>query len=216
MMIILCFASLLNAGAAVLSLLSTKPGKSGAGPVFSGPRTLFIGACCALVSGFCAYRLTSSGLRTPASIKLLSVFPVLLASSATDLLRMRIPNRLVVILLMVRILLIPADCVVVGMNRGLRMLLMSAVSGAVLFLILFLFSQLLGGGLGMGDVKLCAAAGFLTGPRAAFFAIAAGTGACAVFSAFLLAWRKRTLRDRLPFAPFLYFGFLIASVLGRA
>ncbi len=69
------------------------------------------------------------------------------------------------------------------------------------------------GGLGLGDVKYAALVGFFAGPRwlpsALSFAAAAGI----IYALAARAKRGRSLRERIPFGPFLTFGALASFAL---
>ncbi len=69
------------------------------------------------------------------------------------------------------------------------------------------------GGLGLGDVKYAALVGFFTGPRglSPALAVAAATGILYALAA--RAVRGRSLRERIPFGPFLTFGALASFAL---
>jgi len=94
--------------------------------------------------------------------------------------------------------------------------LLSRVLGALLggaFLSLFAFLSR-GRAMGWGDVKLALAGGFILGfPDTAvslFIAFIAG----GIFGAVMLLLRRKTMKDRLPFAPFLVGGMAFTVLLG--
>jgi leader peptidase (prepilin peptidase)/N-methyltransferase len=90
--------------------------------------------------------------------------------------------------------------------------LLGGATGFVFFLIIVLISR---GAMGMGDVKLAALIGLMTGfPLVAvslFISILSG-GLIAIF---LLLTRLRTRKDPVPFGPFLCLGALISLIWGR-
>lgn len=85
------------------------------------------------------------------------------------------------------------------------------LTGGVLFYVIALASK---GGMGGGDIKLMAALGFITGwPYVlVLFMLSFILGALA--GGFLLIIKKKTLKDSLPFAPFLSIGFLLVTFWG--
>ena len=88
----------------------------------------------------------------------------------------------------------------------------SLCAGLCFLLTSFLTKQ----GIGMGDVKLICSLALACGVfmfcRTLFF----GMVLVAVTAAVLLLLRKKTLSDNLPFAPFLYLGFIAAVLTGFA
>ncbi|MGQ9623707.1 MAG: prepilin peptidase [Candidatus Caldatribacteriaceae bacterium] len=84
----------------------------------------------------------------------------------------------------------------------------------VLFTFFLLLHLLFPRGMGFGDVKLSLALGLFLGLKlgllGTFLAFAGG----GVMSAVLLLLRRKTLKDRLPFAPFLSFGAVCALFFG--
>lgn len=80
----------------------------------------------------------------------------------------------------------------------------------------FLVAVSRGRGMGLGDVKLAAAAGFLLG----WPDIALATGLAFVLGGLLglgfMIFRGKTMRDRIPFAPILIVGFALTVFYGAA
>ncbi len=77
--------------------------------------------------------------------------------------------------------------------------------GGIIFLVLALVSPLIYGqsALGMGDVKLIAGYGAWMGPQAALFIIIAGSLIGAIVGSALMFYRGKSLRNEIPFGPFL-------------
>ena len=68
-------------------------------------------------------------------------------------------------------------------------------------------------GIGMGDIKILTALGCLIGLYGALGTLLLGQIAALIFSLGLLALRKAKLRDTIPFAPFMFVGFIASSFL---
>ncbi len=68
--------------------------------------------------------------------------------------------------------------------------------------------------LGLGDVKLMGALGFILGPRGMIFALAAGFLSSGIYYGFLLLRRTIRLNDRGPLGPFLAGGAILYLLLG--
>ncbi len=213
MLIIICLSGLTAGGAAAASYLRTAA-RSRRSWMY-GAKIILVSVCAALSAGFCAFRLESLGTGMQKTVKVLAAFPVCLAAAVIDAEENRIPDRLVLLLPAVRLFLVPLDCFGFGWAQGLKLLLWSFFSGTFLFLILILLSCLSKGGFGMGDVKLLSAVGFSAGFYTALYSLAAGLLLSASAAAVLLILRKKKLKDRIAFAPFLFLGLLISCCLGK-
>ena len=68
--------------------------------------------------------------------------------------------------------------------------------------------------IGMGDIKLFSAIGFISGLRGLIFAFTASSLACGIFSAFLLVLKKVQKKDQIAFGPFIAvsYALYLASV----
>jgi leader peptidase (prepilin peptidase)/N-methyltransferase len=86
-----------------------------------------------------------------------------------------------------------------------------AAAGAAAFAVSYLLALLLGGGLGMGDVKLAGMLGCLLGSEV-LPALALGIIAGGLWSAGLLITRRAGLRSTLAYGPFLCLGGAVAIV----
>jgi prepilin signal peptidase PulO-like enzyme (type II secretory pathway) len=87
------------------------------------------------------------------------------------------------------------------------------IGGVIPFVGLLALSRLTRGGLGMGDVKLFGALGFLVGLYATISTLFLALLICVAASFVLLIAKKRGLKDKLPFAPFILAGFTAAMIL---
>jgi Flp pilus assembly protein protease CpaA len=130
-------------------------------------------------------------------------------AAVIDLKSRRIPNRLVVamvaawVLLMAPIVLLDT----IGAVALLRDSVLGFAIGGGLFLLMYFVSSR---GLGGGDVKLAAAAGLYLGLYGILPAILYGTVLASLFGITLILLRKIGRKDKIPLAPFLYIGILIA------
>ena len=178
-------------------------------------KTILFLICSLVLHGLMAVRLAFLGLSALPIIKIMLSLICCAAAAAVDYREKRIPNQLVLTLSGLRLLLIPVDFLVFGGTEGLHLILMSLIGGAVPLMVLFLFSVLSKGGFGMGDVKLCTAIGFMSGLASVAYPVLFGIILCAVFSVVMMIAKKKTLKDQLPFGPFIYLGMLISIGLGR-
>jgi leader peptidase (prepilin peptidase)/N-methyltransferase len=152
-------------------------------------------ACCALKFGFSWDFLVAAAFCA-----------VLVASSATDLERRIIPNRIVlpatVVLLAAQTILDPSvEWIAAGLGAGLFFLIAALVYP---------------GGMGMGDVKLALLMGVVLG-RTVPVALMIGMLSALVPSVVLIARHGKAGRKMtIPFGPFLAFGGLVALFAGHS
>ena len=138
---------------------------------------------------------------------LLPFFACLVAAADVDLRTLTIPDR------------ISAAILLVGALRLLLSFswqgLWSAVLGLVCVGVLMLIPALIRDSLGGGDVKLCAAAAFVTGLSGAVFALLLSLIPAIVYGAIRknIVTRRGQTHTGLALAPFLSAGFFTAAIL---
>ena len=125
----------------------------------------------------------------------------------------RISNRILLFLLAVRTVLLALECLV--WQEYWMSLVISAAAGLILsggmFLICYVIAK---GGIGAGDVKLLAVLGYWMGGGAVFTAIFLTVLSAAVYSGIGLFLRKVSLKQEMPFAPFVLAGTILTIMLG--
>lgn len=126
---------------------------------------------------------------------------ILILISFIDIKNNIIPNKIVIpsifIGLFLMILFFP--------NRIIELIIFSIGVFILFLLIYFIYPQ----GMGMGDVKLAALLGIFLG-RDLIPAIILAFLSGAIYSIFLLIFKNKRFKDRIPFAPFLSIGAIIA------
>jgi leader peptidase (prepilin peptidase)/N-methyltransferase len=132
---------------------------------------------------------------------------VLLFIALVDYKTMLIPDWIVLLILAGGIILAFFQPDVSWLERVSGML----SAGLILFLIAF-FSK---GGLGGGDVKLMAAAGFLLGWKLTLWALLLGSVTGGVIGLAILATGRGRLKTAIPFGPFLAFGIISSILFGE-
>ena len=130
---------------------------------------------------------------------LYTVFFVVLA--VIDLRHRIVPDRLVLPALLVA----PITSLLWGHSP-----LSVALGGAIHVGTFAVSAAVMRGAIGMGDVKLAAVLGMVTGFPGVFVSMLAGAVLSGLVSAGLVLTRVKTLRDFIPFAPFMLAGALAA------
>lgn len=146
-------------------------------------------------------------------IKMLLVYISFSLAMLTDFCSYIIPNVLCIGLLIGRIILFIPEFVFRKEIFG-QLVKESLFGGCICLIILLIISVFTKGGFGMGDVKLLASEGFVIGLYGVINTLLYGLVSCAVCSLFLLATGKKKVKDKLPFAPFIYVGLMVCIALG--
>lgn len=98
-------------------------------------------------------------------------------------------------------------------GAGLISYLIGIIFGALFLGALYVIS--LGRGMGFGDVKLAAALGLLIGWPDIALALMLAFVIGATLSLMLMAFKKKTMKDSLPFGPFIALGVVIVFFFGQ-
>lgn len=93
-------------------------------------------------------------------------------------------------------------------------ILNSIIGGVAAFVVLMLFSIITRHGIGMGDVKLMSVIGFLGGVYTALNTLTYGLVLCVLCSAVLLLHKRKGLKDKIPFGPFICGGYILTLCFG--
>lgn len=92
--------------------------------------------------------------------------------------------------------------------------LIMSIAGLISCVVLFyVLSRLTKDGMGMGDVKLISAMGFLLGLSYTLYAVLFSLMICTVVSIVLLFGKKKDKNDSIPFGPFMFFGYILMFIL---
>lgn len=125
----------------------------------------------------------------------------------------RIPNTVLVFLVVTRTMIIILECIFY--KDYWMSILISAGVGAILgggmFLICYLLTR---GGVGAGDVKLFTVLGYYVGGGAIFTVVFLIVLTAAFYSIGALVLKKTNLKQEIPFAPFILAGTLLSMILG--
>lgn len=131
----------------------------------------------------------------------------------TDYKNRRISNQVLLLLLAVRTVILLLECLTYP--EYWRTLALSAAAGMILsggmFLICYVIAR---GGIGAGDVKLLAVLGYWMGGGAIFTVMFLTVLLAALGSGVGLLFRKVSLKQEMPFAPFVLAGTILTMMLG--
>lgn len=139
-------------------------------------------------------------------------FTVLIVLLATDLDQRLLPDVLTLPMAAAALCLLVAGVnpLLAGKELGFVSGLAAGV-GAPMFLLVT--DRLLGGGLGMGDVKLAIGLGLMSGASRLFAGFLIASAICSVLIIALIAAKRLGLRSAIPFGPILILGGFLAALL---
>lgn len=166
-----------------------------------------------LVSGSCFWVQMYDNITWMAKVKVCITLEMLLSAMIIDIYIKKIPNLLIVSAYILRCVLFIPEFIFFKDDFFVT-LLGSLIGFAVSFIIFYILSLITRGGIGMGDVKLISAMGFLIGIAGTFYSLFYGMFICMITAVCFLVSRKRKLKDQFPFGPFIFLGFIVAVFLG--
>ena len=162
--------------------------------------------------GSMVLRLQEAQVRLIASGRLLVTALLLLLAMVVDKSIHRIPNKLVLSMMVFGTIFMVMEYI--WANDTFKNQLLSSIIGFAAFLVLFyVMAQLTKGGIGMGDVKLIAAEGWMVGFVITLYSTLFSLLICSIVAIFLLATKKKNSNDQIPFGPFLFFGYVLSLLI---
>lgn len=144
--------------------------------------------------------------------KMIIAFLCMTGAGAFDYREKRIPNIFPLVMALAAIVLLALG--VITKQQGAMQYIMWSVipavaCGALFFVAAFITQQ----GIGAGDIKLICSLALLGGVYSVIGTLLYGVIACSVSAVLLLLTKKKTLKESLPFGPFLYVGFVLTVFL---
>ena len=165
------------------------------------------------LAGSCLFQLFDYGILKIA--RYIVIMNGLILIAHIDRQKMIIPNRILVILSLVRLVLLIVEGIVYSNTEYLREVIVSPFLGFLigggLFFICYFLSR---NSLGAGDVKLFAVIGLYVGAGILFPVMMLSALFSAVYGLLMVALHKIGMKDSIPFAPFAAVGTITALILG--
>ena len=132
-------------------------------------------------------------------------FSILIVLSFYDLKYLKLPNLLIFISYSLGII----NFLILYLN--LQLIYGLAFGFCFFYLLYLLFPK----GIGFGDVKLAGAIGLFLGFRLTILAVLLSFFSGAIVGLLLIALGKKTMKDPIPFGPFLAFGAIFSMFFGE-
>lgn len=123
-----------------------------------------------------------------------------------------IPNILILIALGLGALIILSEFIFCR-NVFWGSFIMSIAGFLCCVVLFYVLSRLTKEGIGMGDVKLISVMGLLLGLSTTLMSVLFSLILCTVASIILLFGKKKSKTDRIPFGPFMFFGYILMFIL---
>lgn len=161
-----------------------------------------------LSGGLNFFLLKQDGYTWIMLINFIVVYTTLLASSVVDLFIHKIPNFVLIIGGALRLVILVLTFFFFR-DRFVDTLIMSAIGLVASLLVMLFISIISKHGLGYGDVKLYSFLGFCLGVMDTYYILFYAVFAAALYSAYLLLFKKKDKKHKMPFGPFTYLGFVL-------
>ena len=146
--------------------------------------------------------------------KLLLALLCLVGGACVDWIEHRIPNVFPLTMTAGGVLLLSVGCIF-GQNGALSCVLENVFAAVLCILFLSIASLLSHHGIGMGDIKLLSALALLGGISILGGTIVFGMVCCVVATVILLLTKMKTIKQSIPFGPFILFGYVVTLLLKR-
>ncbi len=156
--------------------------------------------------GAVMWRILDRAQDVTTALALTIVLLCLLGSACVDFVEHRIPNLFPGVLAALAVALL-AWSFFSGQPGAMGYVVSALISCAGSAIALLVVSALSGGGIGAGDIKLISALGLMCGVEVLCRTLLFGMIACALAACVLLAAKKKTRKEGIPFAPFLLVGY---------
>lgn len=147
------------------------------------------------------------------TFKLISMAIVLASAGIVDFYTKKIPNIYPLFILILRAVLLIFEFFFLR-DRFVKLAVLAAVGIVLCFLIMLCLSLITKGGFGMGDVKLLSTACSMIGISVTLYTLTFGMFICMLTAIVLLTFKKKKMKDELPFGPYIFLGYVLAVMLG--
>lgn len=180
-------------------------------PYVPSPAMLVVFVGIIIASAFTGYTVAKRAISPIALIELSVCYMAVLAAAVIDLKTQTIPNFIPITLIIVRLLIFVYE--LCFENSSISFFVSSLIGCLLCALLLIIANKVSKGGIGGGDIKLLSSIGFVCGLYVVFSTMLLALLCCIVISAVLLAMKKCSTKDQLPFGPYIYIGYLIVCLL---
>ena len=164
-----------------------------------------------VISAGCGWAVFDRAVSPLAVIKLGLCYFAILGAAVIDAKLRIIPNFIPLTLICARGLIFAYE--LIFLDSALQDILGSVVGCLLCGLFLVIGNKLSRGGIGGGDIKLLSCVGLLCGLYLVFTVLVLALICCCVLSLPAMLSKKLTLRNSVPFGPFIYLGYALMCLL---
>ena len=180
-------------------------------PYTQGMSFWIVCAVIMVASAACGYIISTKVVSLVAVVELSMCYFAVLAAAVVDYKTKTIPNIIPIILVLGRVVIFAYELMFMDSTIGL---LTNSLVGALLCLVLLnVANKMSKGGIGGGDIKLLASIGFVCGLYVVVSSMLLALVNCIVVSGLLLALKKCSVKDYVPFGPYIYMGYFMMCLL---
>lgn len=167
-----------------------------------------ISVICAVI----AYFAFNTGIKPLNLCRQMVVALALLSAMIVDRKTHQIPNLLILSVLGIGAILLVAEFLLYR-ETFLTILIMSVAGLLICVVLFYILARLTKEGIGMGDVKLISSMGWMLGLASTLMAVLFALILCTLVAVVLLFKKKKNKNDRIPFGPFVFFGYILMLLL---
>lgn len=171
--------------------------------------TMIIASAVLTIVAFFATLKTFGYVSDPISIaKMLVALVVMTGAACFDFREKRIPNVFPLAMIGSAVILLALG-VITKQQGALQYIMWNSISAFACGITFFALAFVTGQGVGAGDIKLMFSLALLCGIYPIIGTLFYGVIACSVAVIAALVLKKKTLKESLPFGPFMYVGFIL-------
>lgn len=145
------------------------------------------------------------------TVKSIITLLCLLCAAGIDYREHRIPNVIPLTLLVSAIILLLAGYLF-RIDGAMSYVISSVFAVIAVVLFMVIASLLTKHGIGMGDIKLLGAFALMCGVPGVCGSLLVAMIACGIVAIILLIFKKTTIKGALPFAPFIFLGYIVTLI----
>lgn len=147
------------------------------------------------------------------SLRPIALLCVMWPVALIDLKTLRIPNKFILFGVACIAIIVPLELIFAEQGKTWSLILSKLIAAGALLLASLLCALLIKNSIGFGDIKLFLIMGLLLGLEGIWSAVFCSLFVSFVISVFLLATKKKTRKDAIPFGPALVIGTYLSVFL---
>ena len=184
------------------------------GTEYSSKYNWVAGVLIAALSGVCAWQIFSHATNPLFVIKLLTALICLIGSGCVDFREKRIPNFFPAVMAIAGIVAL-AVMYFMDPDNATPFVVSTLISTVICAAAMLFISVVSKSGIGAGDIKLLCSLTLITGMRAVCGTVFFAAITCALAAFVLLLTKKKTIKQSIPFGPFILIGYMVSIILSN-